>query len=43
MTNKTVKWKDIVSNAKTIKAYVEKNQKGKNIEGLNAGETLYVM
>ena len=43
MSNKTVKWKDIVSNAKTIKEYVEKNQKGKNINGLNAGETLYVL
>ena len=43
MTNKTVKWKDIVSNAKIIKVYVEKNQKGKTIEGLNAGETLYVL
>lgn len=43
MSNKTVKWKDIVSNSKTIKAYVEKNQKGKNINGLNAGETLYVL
>lgn len=43
MSNKTVKWKEIVSNAKTIKEYVEKNQKGKNINGLNAGETLYVL
>jgi len=41
--SKTVKWKDIVSNAKTIKDYVEKNQKEKTIKGLNKGETLYVL
>ena len=41
--SKTMKWKDIVSNAKTIKDYVEKNQKEKTIKGLNKGETLYVL
>ena len=43
MTNKTIKWKTIVSESKKIKEYVEKNQKEKNITGLNKGETLYVL
>lgn len=43
MTSKTVKWKDIVKYSKENKKYVEENQKGKNLPGLNAGETLYVM
>lgn len=43
MVNKIVKWKDIVKYSKENKKYVEENQKGKNLPGLNAGETLYVM
>ena len=43
MTEKIVKWKTIVNESNTIKKYVEKNQKEKNINGLNKGETLYVL
>lgn len=43
MSNKTVKWKDIVKHSKENKKYVEEHQKGKNLPGLNGGETLYVM
>lgn len=39
---KTMKWNEIVSNAKKYKANVEKNQKGLTIKGYTAGEILAI-
>lgn len=40
---KTMKWKEIVNNAKKYKKYVEDNQKEMGIKGFNKGEILAIL
>lgn len=41
--SKTMKWSEIVSNAKKYKKYVEENQKELSINGYSKGELLYIL